>query len=150
MDDKQGLLSMRLVKSRNYVACRKNVDEIMYKFEEYRFKCHYIEPPRITPSYEIRMESFSNNYSDKVGNYVAKKIDLEDEVTKFYEELSKALQTLCREELIYFKNTYYNRLKEESICDLLNMSRDSLRRIKESCIIKIAMYYDIDVMATEK
>ena len=43
MDDKQGLLSMRLVKSRNYVACRKNVDELMYKFEEYRFKLNHLE-----------------------------------------------------------------------------------------------------------
>jgi hypothetical protein len=65
-------------------------------------------------------------------------------------DLSKAMETLCREELIYFKNAYYNRIKEELICDLLNMSRDSLRRIKESCIIKIAMYFDIDVMATDK
>ena len=73
---------------------------------------------------------------------------MESEADKFYIELSNALRTLCREELIYFKNAYYNRIKEELICDLLNMSRDSLRRVKESCIIKVAMYFDVDVMAT--
>lgn len=148
-EDKQGLLSVRLVKSRNYYECKKNVDELMYKFEEIRFKCHQIEPPRITPSYEIRYEKSSGSVSDKVGNYIQRKLDLEDEANELYEALSHALKTLCREELIYFKNAYYNRIKEELICDLLNMSRDSLRRIKESCIVKIAMYFDIDVMATE-
>lgn len=147
-EDKQGLLSIRLVKSRNYYECKKNVDELMYKFEEIRFKCHHIEPPKITPSYEIRYESNSGNVSDKIGNYVQRKLDMESEADDFYIELSNALRTLCREELIYFKNAYYNRIKEELICDLLNMSRDSLRRVKESCIIKVAMYFDVDVMAT--
>ena len=150
MEDKQGLLSIRLVKSRDYYECKKNVDELMYKFEELKFKCHSIEPPKITQSFEVHYECFTNHVSDRIGDWVANKIDNENEVDQFYYELSKAMDTLCREELIYFKNAYYNRIKEELICDLLNMSRDSLRRIKESCIIKIAMYFNIDVMATEK
>ena len=100
------------------------------------------------------MENVENRGRKMISIKSEKEIKLMEDVckivAKFYEELASALQTLCREELIYFKNTYYNRLKEESICDLLNMSRDSLRRIKESCIIKIAMYYDIDVKTTEK
>lgn len=150
MEDKQGLLSIRLVKSRDYYECKKNVDELMYKLEELKFKCHNIQPPKITQSFEVHYECFTNHVSDKVGDWVANKIDTENEIDKFYYDLSKAMETLCREELIYFKNAYYNRIKEELICDLLNMSRDSLRRIKESCIIKIAMYFDIDVMATDK
>lgn len=111
-EDKQGLLSIRLVKSRNYYECKKNVDELMYKFEQIRFKCHYIESPKITPSYEIRYESNSGNVSDKIGNYVQRKLDMESEADEFYIDLSNALRTLCREALIYFKNAYYNRIKE--------------------------------------
>ena len=57
---------------------------------------------------------------------------MEIEADNLYQKLSIVLNQMCREELIYFKNSYYNHLAEESICDLLNMSRDSLRRIKES------------------
>ena len=140
-----GLLSIRLVKSRNYSECKKNVDELMYKFEECRFRYHHINPPKITQNYEIRLEGFIPIVSDPVGNYVEKKIDSEKEVEKFYNDLAGAFRTLSISELVYIKNAYYNRLKEELICDLLNMSRDSLRRIKESAIIKIAMYFGVDV-----
>ena len=33
MKEEYGLLSLRLVKSRNYVETKRNVDDIMYKFE---------------------------------------------------------------------------------------------------------------------
>lgn len=148
--DEQGLLSLRLVKSRDYYECKKNVDELMYKFEEYKYGNHEILPPKITQSFEIRYESFTSHISNPTETYIQRKLDLEKEINDFYEELANAMKTLCREELIYFKNTYYNRITEESICDILNMSRDSLRRIKESCIVKIAMYYKIDVLATNK
>ena len=147
--DKPGLLSWKIVKLRNYNETKKNVDEIMYKVEEYRYTLSKIQPPRITPLYEIKYD-FQKEYNNisKTEQYVTKIIDLEIEADNLYQKLTLALNQMCREELIYFKNSYYNHLAEESICDLLNMSRDSLRRIKESCIIKIAMVFNVDVIAT--
>lgn len=146
--EERGLLSLKIVKSRDYHSCKKKVDDLMYRFEEYRYRYHEISPPQITPNYEVRLEFSSHYVSNPTENYVQKKLDAMQEIEEFYLEMSKALSILCKEELIYFKGTYYNRMKEEKICDILNISRDSLRRIKESCIVKIAMYYKIDILAT--
>lgn len=62
--DEQGLLSLRLVKSRDYYECKKNVDELMYKFEEYKYGNHEILPPKITQSFEIRYEGFTSHISN--------------------------------------------------------------------------------------
>ena len=150
MKEEYALLSLRLVKSRNYVETKRNVDEIMYKFEEYRFKYHNILPPMITTNYEVRYESNSDMVGDKVGNFVQRKVDLEIEIKEFYDKLAESLKMLNSKELLYFKQSYLNKLTEEAIAELLNISRESLKRIKESCIIKIAMFYNIDVMATPK
>ena len=82
------LLSIKLVESRNYIETKKNVDEkILYRYEEYKYKCHEIIPPKISQNFEVRYESFTMNFSDKVGNYVQKKLDLMKEADDFYSEL---------------------------------------------------------------
>ena len=151
MDQKDiNLLSIKLVESRNYIETKKNVDdEILYKYEEYKYKFHEILPPSISQNYEVRYESFTVNFSDKVGNYVQRKLDLMQEADEFYKDLSNAMQSLNLDEIVYFKY-YLNGISEDSMCERLNTNKCSLKRIKMSAIIKIAMYFDIDVMATSK
>lgn len=151
MDQKDiNLLSIKLVESRNYIETKKNVDdEILYKYEEYKYKCHEILPPSISQNFEVRYESFTVNFSDKVGNYVQRKLDLMQEADEFYKDLSNAMQSLNLDEIVYFKY-YLNGISEDSMCERLNTNKCSLKRIKMSAIIKIAMYFDIDVLATSK
>ena len=108
MDQKDiNLLSMKLVESRNYIETKKNVDEeILYKYEEYKYKCHEILPPKISQNFEVRYESFTVNFSDKVGNYVQKKLDLIQKADEFYNELAMAMKNLNLDEIVYFK--YYS------------------------------------------
>lgn len=144
------LLSIKLVESRNYIETKKNVDEkILYRYEEYKYKCHEIIPPKISQNFEVRYESFTMNFSDKVGNYVQKKLDLMKEADDFYSELTDAMKNLNLEEMVYFKY-YINGVSEDSMCERMNTNKCSLKRIKMSAIIKIAMYFDLDVMATSK
>lgn len=150
MDQKDiNLLSMKLVESRNYIETKKNVDEeILYKYEEYKYKCHEILPPKISQNFEVRYESFTVNFSDKVGNYVQKKLDLIQKADEFYNELAMAMKNLNLDEIVYFKY-YLNGVSEDSMCERMNTNKCSLKRIKMSAIIKIAMYFDIDVIATK-
>lgn len=144
------LLSTKLIESRNYVETKNNVDScILYKYEEYKYKCHQIIPPKISQNFEVRYESFTGNFTDKIGNYVQKKLDLLKEVDEFYNELTNAMLNLNIDELAYFK-FYLNGISEDSMCERLNTSRNSLKKVKMSAIIKIAMYFDLDVMATSK
>ena len=118
----------------------------MSKVEEYRYKIHNIQPPRITPDYEVKYDfSKSSSSTSKIESYVTKKVDLEIEAGYLYQVLEKALLKLNKEELMYFREYYYNKLTETKICHKYYMSKDKLKLIKESCIIKIAMEFDISV-----
>ena len=143
---KNKLLSNKIIKSRDYVLCKKNVDEKMAVFEEYNYKYNEIKPPKITSNYEIKYEMFTNRITDKVGSFVAKRLDLLREVDKLYISLCEILKKCTKEELVYFNGVYVNHVAEDVICEKLNISTSSLKRIKKSCVIKIAMHFDIDVM----
>ena len=143
------LLSIKLAETRDFNRTKKNVDNLLYKYEEFKYKCHEICPPRITQSFEVRYEQFTLGVSDKVGSYVQRKLDFLKEADSFYNELKSAMNTLCNDELCYFK-FYLDGISEENMCERLSTNRTSLRRIKQSCIIKIAMYFDIDVLATQE
>lgn len=56
----------------------------MLNFEEDRYKYSELPQPTITPSYEIKYEMFTNNFIDKVGNYVEKKLDKLKEIDLIY------------------------------------------------------------------
>ena len=67
---------------------------------------------------------------------------------EFYNELAMAMKNLNLDEIVYFKY-YLNGVSEDSMCERMNTNKCSLKRIKMSAIIKIAMYFDIDVIATK-
>lgn len=63
----------------------------------------------------------------------------------FYKRLQKACKYLTNQELVYLEH-YLNGYSEETICEILNYSsRSSLKRIKESAIIKIAFYFNLHI-----
>ena len=121
----------------------------MIKIEEFRYRIHSIQPPSITPSYEIRYESNKGSTStSKVENYVTRLLDLEQEAENLYLILNRALSKLCKSELYYFKATFYDHIPEEEICGRLFITIDQLRTIKTSCILKLGMEFDVCVDAT--
>lgn len=147
-ENKRELLSMKKIASRDYVKTKRMVDEkIKDKYEEYIYACHEIMPPKITQSLEVSYEQFIPKNTDKVGNYVARKLDLLAEANDFYYELVDAMKLLTNEELVYFTN-YLNNKTEEYICEKIHNSPSGLKRIKHSAIIKIGMYFNIDIKTT--
>ena len=144
IEEENKLLSSKTIESKNFIKCKKAVDKKMLLLEEYMYKYNEIKPPKITQSYEIRYEMFTGNASDKIGKYVEKKLDLLMEVDRFYRELVEILNKMTKQELVYFNSVYYYGLSELIICDNMHISISLLRRIKASCIIKIAMHFNID------
>lgn len=136
------LLSLRIVEQYDYAKTKLEVDKIMLNFEEDRYKYSELPQPTITPSYEIKYEMFTNNFIDKVGNYVEKKLDKLKEIDLFYQKLSTIINTMTCPERVYFLDSYFRKRAETIICEKLNMSSSSLARIKASCILKIALAFD--------
>lgn len=136
------LLSLRIVEQYNYAESKKEIDKMMLKFEKNRYRYSELPQPTITPNYEVKYEMFTNTFTDKVGNYVATKLDKFKDITVFYNKLSNIINSMTYTEKIYFIDSYFRKKSESVICEKLTMSSSSLARVKVSCIIKVALAFD--------
>lgn len=136
------LLSLKIVSLYDYAKTKENIDQKMRNFEIDTYKYSEITPPTITPNYDVKYEQYTVSKIDKVGSYVEKKLDKLQEVNEFYSQLSIILKRLTKEERIYFCDTYFNKKSEAAIREKLYIGSSTLTRIKESCIIKVALFFD--------
>lgn len=140
--ENETLLSLKIVRLYDYAKTKKNVDKMMVEYEIDTYKYNEIKPPSVTPNYDIRYEQFNFSSNDVVGNYVANKLDKLKEINDFYSKLSIVLKRLTKEERIYFCDSYLFKRSESIICDKLLIGSSTLARIKTSCILKIALFFD--------
>lgn len=123
----------------NFEESKKSVDELMRNIEEWKYSYINLIPPKITSNYEIRYEKLNFTPTDKVGDFVEKKVDMEIMIDKIYQSLKKILENLNNQELDFFDMFYYNRMSEAIIGERLRVGHTQLLHIKQSCIIKIAL-----------
>jgi hypothetical protein len=147
-EERNPLLKNSFLAKFDFEKTKDNLDELMDKIEDWKYSYLNLLPPKITNNYEVRYEKFNLIVSDKVGDYVEKKIDMEKEIDAIYQLLGKALVRLNHFELDFFNMSYYNRLSESIIGTRLNVGHTQLLHIKKSCIIKIAMGLDKAVRVT--
>lgn len=123
----------------NFEESKKSVDELMRNIEEWKYSYINLIPPKITSNYEIRYEKLNFTPTDRVGDFVEKKVDMEIMIDKIYQSLKKILENLNNQELDFFDMFYYNRMSEAIIGERLRVGHTQLLHIKQSCIIKIAL-----------
>ena len=130
----------------DYNATKANVDALFSKYRRYKNKEEIIRK-RYKASLSLdNLGIYSNGKSDPVGNKIEqlekykKFIDTVDEVFKLnYGDLSK-------DEVVIYKKYLIDKLSEEKIMEYLNISSSSsLYARKRSCIIKVAMWFDLEV-----
>ncbi|MBQ6135491.1 MAG: hypothetical protein IJI60_04155 [Bacilli bacterium] len=130
----------------DYNATKTNVDALFSKYRRYKNKEEIIRK-RYKASLSLdNLGIYSNGKSDPVGNKIEqlekykKFIDTVDEVFKLnYGDLSK-------DEIVIYKKYLIDKLSEEKIMEYLNISSSSsLYARKRSCIIKVAMWFDLEV-----
>lgn len=130
----------------DYNATKTNVDALFSKYRRYKNKEEIIRK-RYKASLSLdNLGIYSNGKSDPVGNKIEqlekykKFIDTVDEVFKLnYGDLSK-------DEVVIYKKYLIDKLSEEKIMEYLNISSSSsLYARKRSCIIKVAMWFDLEV-----
>jgi len=130
----------------DYNATKTNVDALFSKYRRYKNKEEIIRK-RYKASLSLdNLGIYSNGKSDPVGNKIEqlekykKFIDTVDEVFKLnYCDLSK-------DEVVIYKKYLIDKLSEEKIMEYLNISSSSsLYARKRSCIIKVAMWFDLEV-----
>lgn len=122
------LLSNGLINRYDYKRIKDQVDEnIKSKYELYYYDNLDKEFPKIENN-ELVINDDSNT-----------------EVNKFYKELCSCSKYFTEQELKYFFY-YINGYSEEEIAEeYLFMTRSSLRKIKQSAILKVAFYFRLNM-----
>ena len=110
----------------NFEESKKSVDELMRNIEEWKYSYINLIPPKITSNYEIRYEKLNFIPTDKVGDFVEKKVDMEIMIDKIYQSLKKILENLNNQELDFFDMFYYNRMSEAIIGERLRVGHTQL------------------------
>ncbi len=144
---KDCVLQSNIINKFNLKETKNNVVNMLGKFISLQYKYINITPPKITSNYELRYESFSScNTIDKIGYYIEKKYDTELKAKEFFEELGFVMNKLNHDELVVLKLYLINNQSETIVADFIGVSRTLFRNIKDSCILKLALAFNLEVL----
>lgn len=139
------LLDMEEIKCYSYEKCRKNVEKKIKNYLKAHFKFINLIPPKITTTYEIRYECFIPKVVDKVGKHVENEIDSEQEALEIYNALTQVWNRLSYNERVYTTEVLICKKSENYAIDRMkDASRYLLDHIRKSCIIKLALAFNVD------
>lgn len=101
---------------------------------------------KITSEYELKENMRVNTINDQVGDLVAKSLDEQIWATQFYHCMLNISKKLTYQEIIYLVDIFFRRKTEESVCEKLSICRNTLRRVRGSCIVK--MWIELEEVLT--
>ena len=130
----------------NYNETKKNVEQLFSKYRSFKMKEEIIEKRYKSALSLDNLGIFSSTTSDPVGNKVEqleKYTNFTDLIDNIY-KLNKS--DLSKDEILIYKKYLISRVKDEDLLDYLNINSNSaLFNRKRSCIIKVAMWFDLEV-----
>lgn len=133
----------------NMVETRLNVIEFIREYKEARAKniqaVLFAEnglTSKLDPN-KVFMPSRRNNggFADNSNM----RIDTEEELKKKIPVINAVIKSFTPEERKYYDFCLANNNSEEYLCNALNLSKTGLQPIKNSCILKIAFAFKIEV-----
>jgi hypothetical protein len=134
----------------DYNACKSNVDKIFSKYRDYHSKKVIIES-RIKNSLNLdNLGIFSSKVSDPTYN----KVEQLDRINNFLEIVDKVFETYKKElsydETIIYKKYLEKKYTDEDLATMLNLSVQSVFLRKKSLYVKVARWYDVEVIKDDK
>ena len=100
---------------------------------------------RLTPNYRPRLEQFTQNISDPVGNAVEFKLDNEEEYNLFNLQLNKLYSIMSKEENAYINDCLICGKSEASVKSKFDIPRRAFEVIKDSAIVRFGIVFNIIV-----
>lgn len=100
---------------------------------------------RLTPNYRPRLEQFTQNKSDPVGNAVEFKLDNEEEYNLFNLQLNKLYSIMSKEENAYINDCLICGKSEASVKTKFDIPRRAFEVIKDSAIVRFGIVFNIIV-----
>ena len=113
--------------------------DIWKKFLKYREIIYFMQwNDSLGSNYHIEQTYVKNHYSkDQMDNLVASNIEKQKWLTKFYKRLESISFKLTNEEIKYLVGTFFKGQSEEVLSENMGICRNTLRKIKKSCLVKM-------------
>ena len=107
-----------------------------FKSAKYLYKFPVSNAMRITPTYESKEICFQKSSQSQIEKAVEKYVDKQILTTEIYNTILDVSSRLTNSECVYLINTFFQHKSEESIAEIIGISKTYLQRIKKSCIVK--------------
>ena len=135
--ERAALLSKDIVEQYDTKELKDKISLLFQKFQNISSMYQFPREVSISSNLQLRENMFTNNVTDKVGNLVIKIVDEQIWATKFYYKILEIASKLTHEECVYMIDTFFRRITEENLSEKLGICRNTLKKIKKSCLIKM-------------
>lgn len=129
------------------VRTKENVEELVSEYKQAKFWFFASEKvlKNINSYYEPKYNQHTANANDKIGVSVPIKLDADKFIVDYERIIDPLLETLSEEEKKYYSYCLSNELSEQILADNLGVSRTGLQPIKNNCILKIGLAFQIAI-----
>lgn len=121
------------------ITIKRKLQNLFSKFKSARYLYDFPieENIKISANYEIKEEAFQKTSVSQVEKAVDHYVDNRILTTDIYNSLIKVSYKLTNDEVTYLINTFLIHKSEDSIAEILQISKTYLQKIKKSCIVKM-------------
>jgi len=143
---KEVMLRNSVIEKYDYELTRQFVKKIVTAYVEAKYNM-------LLPLKDVQASNPSNvpivdsiDYADRVGDSVEFKCDNEIEARQLEADLEYAYEKMTIEEKLYWNIIVMNQRPSSVVEDALGLSKNGIKPIRESCIIKVGMLFGIAVL----
>ena len=142
------IFSKKELEKYNIKETKENVDALIEKYKEAKYLYFASKESLENISSCFKPRNIKTNKSDKIDNNLTKKINSEKFIKSYDMVLKPLLDTLTLEEKNYYLHCLISEKSEQTLADYLGISRTGLKKIKDNCILKIALTFQIAVLVS--
>src|SRR5574344_672701 len=146
------LLRNETIREYDVLVSKNKVEEILTEYIRARYAYSNIKQignefynSSTGANYEFKPEMHTIRYSDRVGNKIAFKVDTENEVIEMEKDFTEMIKLFTEMEKDFFNTVLLGQRSQNIIEEKYNVTKNGLLSTKQSCILKIAMYFNVAV-----
>lgn len=146
------LLRKSIINDYNVNFCKEKVEQILTEYIRVKYsyaniisKGEEFYDSSAVSNWNDMPRLSSINYNDRIGNKICFKIFNEQEAFRIKNDIDELYKKFTDQEKDYFDYVLLNRQPQRIVEDKYEISRGGLEIIKQSCIVKSAMHFDVAV-----
>lgn len=140
------LYSKEIIEMYNYPKTRDKVLHFFLKYRLYALKIDTISDSYNCSFTNDSMGIFSCKKNDSTANKAMKILECKEYVNKMNKQFKALRYKLTNDEKIIFNYSILSRHTDEELAERLALDKSSIYQRKKSCFIKVAQYFNIEVL----